>query len=296
MAHDKEIRLRAGDTEAAFLPDLGMVGISLRHENTEALALPNGLDAYRAGHVTGLPLLAPWANRLSAWRYEIAGVTVDLNGLKLHDDGKGLPIHGTMTAQPGWAVDQTTETSLQARFDYGARPDLLEAFPFPHEIVLDVELVDRGLGVATTIRPTADRAVPVCFGWHPYLTLPASRADTQLSLPACQHHVLDDRGIPTGRTEPQSPEQTVLGDRAYDDLYALGDDRRLAFEGGGRAVAVHMEEGYPFAQVYSPADADFGALEPMTAPTNALVTGDCPLVEPGEEFIARFSIVLSDRS
>lgn len=295
MEQDTEVRLRAGSTEAAFLPDLGMLGVSLRHGSTEVLALPNGLDGYRAGHVTGLPLLAPWANRLSGWHYEIAGVAVDLSGVDLHDDGKGLPIHGTMTAQPGWEIAATTQTSLQARFDYGARPDLLKAFPFPHEIVLDVELVDRGLGVATTIRATGDRRVPVSFGWHPYFVLPGSRAETRLSLPACQHHVLDDRGLPTGRTEAQPVERSTLGDRAYDDLYALGDDRRLALESASRTVAVHMEEGYPYAQVYSPSDANFAALEPMTAPTNALVTGDCPLVEPGGEFTARFAIALSDR-
>src|SRR5436853_3959280 len=146
-----------------------MLGTSLRQNGEEVLALPGGLDAYRAGHVTGLPLLAPWANRLGAWRYEIAGVAVDLTGLDLHDDGKGLPIHGTMTGQPGWQAAATAATSAHARFDYGARPDLLEAFPFPHELVLDIEIADGTLRVATTVRPTADVAVPASFGWHPYL-------------------------------------------------------------------------------------------------------------------------------
>jgi len=291
-----ELRLRAGKTEAAFLPDLGMLGVSLRHDGEEVLALPGGLDAYRGGHVTGLPLLAPWANRLSGWRYEIAGVDVDLAGLDLHDDGRGLPIHGTMTARAGWEITATTPSTLQARFDYGARPDLLEAFPFPHELVLDVEVADRRLSVATTLRATADRHVPVSFGWHPYLALPAPRPDTRLRLPACDHHVLDSRGLPTGRTEPQATEARPLGDRALDDLYALGDDRRLALEAGERSVAVELEEGYPFAQVYSPTDAGFGCLEAMTAPTNALVTGDCRLVEPGDQFTARFSITLAGGS
>src|SRR5207248_3552950 len=162
---DREVRLRASATEAAFLPQLGMLGISLQHDGDEVLALPGGLEAYRGGHVTGLPLLAPWANRLSDWRYEIAGVAVDLGGVPLHDDGKGLPIHGTMTAQPGWEVLARDSSSLQARFDYGAHPELLDAFPFPHELVLDVELAERCLLVSTTIRATSDRPVPVSFGW-----------------------------------------------------------------------------------------------------------------------------------
>jgi aldose 1-epimerase len=293
MAQETELRLRSGDTEATFLPNLGMLGVSLQPTaGEEALALPGGLDAYRAGHVIGLPLLAPWANRLSGWHYEIAGVSVDLTGVDLHDDGKGLPIHGTMTAQPGWDVVAETPATAQVRFDYGARADLLRAFPFPHELFLDLELANRRLRVATTIRPTGDRRVPVSFGWHPYFALSASRDDTRLHLPECRHHVLDDRGIPTGRTEPQPEESRPLDGRAYDDLYALGDDRRLALETDQRTVVVELEAGYPFSQVYSPADADFACLEAMTAPTNALVTGDCPLVDPGDQYTARFSIKL----
>lgn len=293
MAEGAELRLRAGGTEATFLPDLGMVGISLRHDGDELLVLPGGLDAYRDGHVIGLPLLAPWANRLGGRHYEIAGVDVDLSGVDLHDDGRGLPIHGTMTAQAGWDVTAINDASARARFDYGARPDLLRAFPFPHEIILELEVSPGRLDVHTTISPTADRAVPVSFGWHPYLALPGSRAETHLRLPACDHHILDGRGLPTGRTEPQRAEELPLGDRSYDDLYALGADRRLALVTDDRAVIVEMEEGYPFAQVYSPADAPFGCLEPMTAPTNALVTGECRLVAPDDQFTAGFSVTMT---
>src|SRR5581483_3422470 len=233
---DPELTLRAANTEATFLPGLGMVGVSLRQDGQDVLALPGGLDAYRAGHVVGLPLLAPWANRLGGWHYEIAGVAVALPDLDLHDDGAGLPIPGTMVAQTGWKIARSTDSTLEARFDYGARPDLLRAFPFPHELVLDIEVADRRLRVATTIRPTADRRVPVSFGWHPYLALPASREETLLRMPACEHRLLDSRGLPTGAGEPQPAEARPLGDRAFDDLYALGDDRRLALEGGGRTV------------------------------------------------------------
>jgi len=289
---DTELRLRAGNTEATFLPDLGMLGTSLRHDGEELLALPGGLDGYRAAHVTGLPLLAPWANRLGRRRFEIAGVDVDVTGLDLHDDGHGLPIHGTMTAQPGWDVLDATASSAKVRFDY-ARPDLLEAFPFPHELEIDIEVDEGQLRVATTIRPTRDRPVPVSFGWHPYLALHASRDETRVRLPACEHLVLDGRGIPTGAREPQPEGSRPIGDRAYDDGYALGDDRRLALEGGGRTIAVELGDGYPFAQVYSPSDAPFACLEAMTAPTNALVTGAAKLVEPGRAFTASFEVTCS---
>ena len=53
-----------------------------------------------------------------------------------------------------------------------------------------------------------------------------------------------------------------------------------------------MDSGYPFTQVYAPDGTDAVAIEPMTAPTNALVTGGDGLtfVPPGETFAAGFSI------
>ena len=75
------LTVSSGALLATFLPELGMLGASLRHRGEELLALPGGLDGYRAGEVTGLPLLAPWANRLGERRYEVEGVVVDLEGL-----------------------------------------------------------------------------------------------------------------------------------------------------------------------------------------------------------------------
>jgi hypothetical protein len=43
-------------------------------------------------------------------------------------------------------------------------------------------------------------------------------------------------------------------------------------------------------QVYAPPRKNLVCLEPMTAPTNALKAGTCPMVTPGGTFAARFSI------
>lgn len=116
------MKLTAGALEATFLPDVGMLGASLRHEGEELLALPAGVAGYRAGRQAGLPLLAPWANRLALPAFEVAGVAVDLEGLDLTVDENGLPIHGTMTAASGWCVFSAEPTEVRASFDYGAVP------------------------------------------------------------------------------------------------------------------------------------------------------------------------------
>jgi galactose mutarotase-like enzyme len=187
--------------------------------------------------------------------------------------------------------------SLATRFDFGAQPELLASFPFPHELRIAVEVDATTLVVATTVVPTADRAVPVAFGYHPYLRLPgAGRADVRLRLPARRHIELDDRGLPTGTSRAEETEGEPLGTRAFDDLYELGDDRRLALMGDGRRLALVLGDGYRYAQVFAPAADDFVCLEPMTAPVNALVDGGYQLVPPGESFTARFALhVENDR-
>jgi galactose mutarotase-like enzyme len=85
----------------------------------------------------------------------------------------------------------------------------------------------------------------------------------------------------------------ALGDRTFDDAYlAPPDGAPFVLEGGGRRIELALEAGYPYSQVFAPPGQALIAFEPMTAPTNALVTGGpaLPLVGPGEEYRAVFSI------
>ena len=292
------VTLAAGQLEASLLPGLGLLGTSLRHRGEELLALPGGVEGYRDGHVTGLPLLAPWANRLPGWRYRAAGVEVDLDGLDLHTDPGGLPIHGTLTAHRGWRLERLAAEAdravLEAGLDYGDWPELLAAFPFPHRLTVTFALQGASLAVTTTLTATGDRPVPVAFGWHPYLRLPgAPRAAWRLLLPFRTHLELDDRGLPTGKAADEPAEAAPVGERTFDDLYVLDADtaeRRLGLEAAGRRLVVGYGDGYDHAQVFAPPGAEFVCLEPMTAPTAALATGATPLVAPGDSFSARFTI------
>src|SRR3954468_4913702 len=109
------ITLRAGELAATFVPNVGMTGVSLRFRGREHLALPGGVAALRAGHTGGLPLLAPWGNRLASRRYRAAGVDVDLRGLRLRTDENGLPIHGLLVGWPEWEVTSTSARREVAR-------------------------------------------------------------------------------------------------------------------------------------------------------------------------------------
>jgi len=292
-----------GELEAAFAVGAGMVGCSLRHRGDELLAQRKGLDAYaRTGSTMGIPLLAPWANRLDGMGYRVAGRDVTLEestpGLRL--DPGGLPIHGVLGGSPEWELVDTGADAdaarLSARLDFGARTELLDAFPFPHVLEQEVTLDEGGLSIATTLVAGTGSDVPVCFGYHPYLQLPgAPRQEWELTIPVRRRARLDDRGIPTGDSEPVRDQSGPLGDRTFDDLFdELEEPARFVVAAAGRSLTVGFDHGYPVAQVYAPAGSDFVCFEPMTAPTNALVSGDRLTVVPaGEAYRARFTVAVA---
>src|SRR5437763_16767175 len=99
------LSLESGDLTATFVPQLGMIGASLTHKGEELLGQRNGLPAYEAkGSTMGIPLLYPWANRLSALNCEAAGKRIDLDpdSSYVRLDPNGLPIHGLLAANPPW--------------------------------------------------------------------------------------------------------------------------------------------------------------------------------------------------
>ena len=289
------VALESGALRAVFTPGIGMTGVSLRHRGGEHLALPGGLDALRSGRTGGLPLLAPWANRLRGPSYRAAGVTVPLEGLHLAVDDHGLPIHGFLVGAPGWSVDRLSTRGDTARLRASIAVDA-PAFPFPHRIEVTAIVRDPVLRIDTTIVPTGRRSVPIAFGWHPYLRLPhGARRTWRLHLPRRRHLALDDEGIPTGDARSEPAESAVIGSRTFDDGYEVGRDRRLAIESeDGHSLEMRGGADYPFAQVWVPRGKSFVALEPMAAATNALVDRTAPIVRRGDSFTASFTLTPSD--
>jgi aldose 1-epimerase len=290
----------ADDLRAGFAPATGMIGYSLVHRGEQLLGQGGGLAAYRErGSTFGIPLLHPWANRLSACSYTALGrkAVLDPERSPLRFDPNGLPIHGLLAASPYWELESRgasrDRAAVGALLDFGAHDELIAAFPFPHQLRVEAELVADTLTVATTVISTGEVPVPVSFGWHPYLCLPnLPREEWHVELPVRTRALLDERGIPSGSEEPARVAPGPLAKRSYDDLFpVLSEPARFALEGGGRRIELEFGEGYPVAQVYAPAGESFICFEPMTAPTDALVTGHgLRTVAPGSAFRAEFGL------
>jgi galactose mutarotase-like enzyme len=289
--------LVAGDLEVIFLPDHGMLGASLRHRGIEMLGRVEDLEAAAAkGSTTGIPFLHPWANRLAEPRYHVRGrpVELDVSSPLLHLDEHGLPMHGVPWSRLRWEVTEARRDFVTARLEWSAR-ELLTIFPFRHRVELTAIIRSDGLTLETTLVASSDGSVPVSFGFHPYLRLPGlSRANWHLELPEMRKLVLDARGIPNGGEESFGGFNGQLGENSFDDGYALLQMRTsFLVAGGAYTVGVDFLEGYRYAQVFAPKDKDYMALEPMTAPTSALTSGQgLRHVAANEQFRAVFRILI----
>ncbi len=141
----------------------------------------------------------------------------------------------------------------------------------------------------------AESRVPVSFGFIPIsVFLHVERSKWRLQLPSQHKLQLDAHGIPTGVSQVLGSFDSALDDSSFDDGFALDrDDASLVVSGAGYMITVSFLQGFPYAQVFAPKARDFIALEPMTAPTNALVSGKgLRVLEPGEKLQASFRIAV----
>jgi aldose 1-epimerase len=288
-----------GTTNAEFVPEANLVCCSFTVDEHELLDQRRGVRSYaEQGKTMGIPLLYPWANRLARFGYRAAGKDVMLSedDPRIPRDGGGLPIHGALPGLLRWELENGgPPDSLAAVLEWRSG-ELLELFPFAHHVRAEVGVGRAELTITTTVTAAADGPVPVSFGYHPYTRVPGGSRDGWLvTLGAADRLLLDDRSIPTGERKPIEREPFRLDGAGLDDAFdAQSDDAAFEATAGEDTLTVEFLAGYSHAQVFAPAGQEFICFEPMTAPTNALNSGDgLRVVEPGGSYRAAFRIALS---
>ena len=115
-------------------------------------------DWQRKPSQAGIPLLAPWANRLDADAYWANGKRYLLNpeAAEIRRDPNGLPIHGLLLFASAWQVarlhadEQVAEVT--SRLEFWKHPEWMAQFPFAHTIELTHRLSGGVLEVRTAIQ------------------------------------------------------------------------------------------------------------------------------------------------
>ncbi|WP_133501288.1 aldose 1-epimerase [Cognatilysobacter terrigena] len=287
--------LAAGELLAVFRPEQGMICTSLKHRGQEILRRLDEMDeALATGMSIGIPLNYPYANRIRGTSYEFDGERVELDKASpwIMKDWNDTIIHGVPWPKLAWQVEEVTDRRLRSRLKWN-RPELLQVFPFEHEVEMTATLDGLGLTIETAVLANAGGRVPVSFGFHPYFGIPGiRRAQWELTLPAMDGIILDELLLPVGERTHLPPYDDRLADLDFDHGFAfVSPGATMSITGNGRRVSVDFLENFRYAQIYAPSTHDYISLEPMTAPADALRSHeDLPVVEPGGRFAATFRL------
>jgi aldose 1-epimerase len=293
-----QYEIEAGDYRAT-VTELGAGLRELDHAGTPLVTTydPDQLPPSGSGQ-----LLSPWPNRIAGGRYSFAGTD---HQLALSEPATGSAIHG-LTRWIPW----TRTAHDRAEVTLRSVPHGAQGYPFAVQVDVTYRLeTDSGLHVTVTAANKGSRPAPWGVGHHPYLTVPTPTVDDcELTVPAGQRLPTDERGIPSGPpadvtgTEFDFRTARKIGvtqlDHAFTGLRREPDGMAwVRLSASGATTGLWADEGYRWLQVFT-GDAleperrrKALAVEPMTCPPNAFVTGDDLLVlQPRETVTCRWGI------
>jgi aldose 1-epimerase len=248
-------------------------------------------------------VLAPWPNRLRDGRWSWQGRQLQL---PLSEPATGNAIHG-LVRWSGWSVRERAAD----RVVLGHRLHPQPGYPFVLDLrVQYVVASDDGLTVELTATNPGREAAPVALGMHPYLAAPdGGLVDAcSLTVPAKTRVLVDERSIPAGTEavdgtpydlQASRPLGDLALDTAYTDLAADSDGRVRVVLAAGDRTATELWSDAParWVQIFTgdklapDRRRRSVAVEPMTAPANALASGEgLSVLNPQQSLVLRWGV------
>jgi aldose 1-epimerase len=246
-------------------------------------------------------VLVPWPNRVDGGTWVLDGVQqqLDLTEPKLQN-----AIHGLLR----WcAYEQVAHSESSVTLAASVFPQ--HGYPFHLETTVTYTVTDAELEVVHSIVNVGDAKAPVAIGTHPFITIgDVAAEDLVLSLAAGTHFPVDERLIPTAEQPVDGTEWDLrqgkrLGDLTLDDGFGAvehvdGVATHALTAPDGRRVELWQDDNFGYVQAFTTRQYPVGdatglavAVEPMTAPTNAFVTGQSlKWLAPGERWEARWGV------
>ena len=117
------------------------------------------VDDFRARPgLNGIPLLAPFANRLDEPAFYANGKKYNFD-MELGNVRGTIPIHGFLSNAKDWKLVEAKADGKSAwvtnKLDFYRNPQWMEQFPFAHTLEMTYRLVDGVLEVRTASRTSA---------------------------------------------------------------------------------------------------------------------------------------------
>jgi aldose 1-epimerase len=272
----------ARKTEVTVLPSVGNMAYELKVNGKNVLYVPEGgLAKFKARpSLSGIPFLAPWANRLDQQAFYANGKKYTFN-MGLGNVRGNIPIHGFLSTSLAWKVEAVKADAKSAwvtsRLEFWKFPDMMAQFPFAHTIEMTYRLEEGVLQVETALHNQSSEAMPVSIGFHPYFRLAESPRDKwKIHVPVRTRWVVDANKVPTGQSEAAGlPDPLPLEGRTFDDDYTdlmRGADGKAEFwvQGEKEKLSVLFGPKYKVCVLWVPAGRNFLCFEPQAAMVNGL--------------------------
>ena len=269
----------------SIAPSAGNLAFEMKVKGHNILRFPYAsLDEFkRRPGLSGIPFLAPWANRLDQQAFYANGKKYAFD-MELGNVRGAIPIHGFLSYASEWQVVEANSDGASAwvtsRLEVFRQPAWMAQFPFAHTIEMTHRLQNGALEIATRIQNHSAEAMPVAVGFHPYFQLTDSpRDEWTLSVGARTEWVLSPDKIPTGETRPitgrfPNPAAALLKDHDLDhvfgDLVRASEGAVVSVRGKSQRLDVVLGANYRAVVLYSPKGRDFICIEPMAGITDAM--------------------------
>jgi len=208
--------------------------------------------------LSGMPLLAPFANRLDDTAFYANGRKYNFD-LELGNVRGPIPSTGYVNGSKAWQLVEFNADRKSAwvtcQLDFYKNPQYMKQFPFAHTITMTYRVADGALEVHTRLDNLSTEAMPVVIGYHPIFELPdGNRNDWTVSVGAKTHWIEIPQRLPTGETQPI--ENFFNADREAIALknYGLIDDvfTDLIRDADGRATMTLTYNGKELQTVLGP--------------------------------------------
>lgn len=276
---------------AASLREYRLNGVDVVEPYAENEEIP-----YGSGYI-----LVPWPNRVARGLWMLDG---EPQQLEITEPAFNNALHGLLAMDFYRAADHAANAVTLA-----ATLDPQPGYPFTLETTIRYQLLDDGLTVTHRIRNLSTRSAPVAVGAHPYLRVgDVPTDDLVLRIAAGTRFEVDEQFIPTAEVPTAGSVFDLHGGGLLRDLVLNDAFGELVTKDGvavhsvaapdGRSVELWQDANFEYVQVYtcrtfpSAGAIRFAvAIEPMTAPPNALATGQgLRWLEPDETWELRWGI------
>jgi aldose 1-epimerase len=265
---------KGSQTVVSILTSVGNMAYGMTVKGQNILRFPfASVDDYKSKPPSrhGIPLLAPWGNRLDEQAFYANGKRYAFD-MSMGNVSAANAIHGFMSLTDQWQVVELKHDGdaawVTSRLEAFRQPAWMKQWPFAHTIEMTYRLSGGVLEVETKVTNHSAEPMPVALGYHPWLQLTDSpRDEWTIVVPARTRWLLSYQKVPTGATEPTDAFFTdfkgALKDYNIDDVFTdLARDAQgratAAVKGRKQQIEVTQGPNYRAMIVYSPNPAGTG--------------------------------------